>query len=74
MPWHRLWVLVLLCARSGCQGEVMAGVQDAVEAVVSILGMSPCDGTDAVPPNARSHTVLLSGEPFSTLRHAVLWS
>ena len=39
----------------------MAGVQDAVDAVVSILGMCPCDGTDAVPPNARSHTVLLSG-------------
>ena len=36
-------------------------VQDAVEAVISILGMSACDGTDAVPPNARSHTVLLSG-------------
>ena len=35
--------------------------QDAVEAVISILGMAPCDGTDAVPPNARSHTVLLSG-------------
>ena len=38
--------------------------QDAVEAVISILGMSACDGTDAVPPNARSHTVLLSGEPL----------
>jgi coatomer protein complex subunit gamma len=35
--------------------------QDAVEAVIAILGMAPCDGTDAVPPNARSHTVLLSG-------------
>lgn len=35
--------------------------QDAVEAVIGILGMQPCDGTDAVPPNARSHTVLLSG-------------
>lgn len=50
----------------------MTGVQDAVEAVVSILGMSPCDGTDAVPPNARSHTVLLSGECWSTLRLALL--
>jgi coatomer protein complex subunit gamma len=37
-------------------------VQDAVEAVIGILGMAPCDGTDAVPPNARSHTVLLSGQ------------
>ena len=35
--------------------------QEAVEAVVGILGMAPCDGTDAVPPNARSHTVLLAG-------------
>lgn len=28
---------------------------------MGILGMAPCDGTDAVPPNARSHTVLLAG-------------
>lgn len=35
--------------------------QEAVEAVVGILGMAPCDGTEAVPPNARSHTVLLAG-------------
>ena len=32
-----------------------------MEAVIGILGMAACDGTDAVPPNARSHTVLLSG-------------
>ncbi len=36
-------------------------LQDAVEALIKILGMQPCEGTDAVPPNARSHTVLLSG-------------
>ncbi|GAB4819163.1 hypothetical protein N2152v2_006209 [Parachlorella kessleri] len=36
-------------------------LQDAVEAVIRILGMQACEGTDAVPPNARSHTVLLSG-------------
>jgi coatomer protein complex subunit gamma len=36
-------------------------IQDAVEAVVAILGMQVCEGTDAVPPNARSHTSLLSG-------------
>ena len=36
-------------------------LQDAVEAVVGILGMRPCEGTEAVPPNARSHTTLLSG-------------
>ena len=35
--------------------------QDAVEAVGRILGMQACEGTDAVPPNARSHTLLLSG-------------
>eukprot|EP00798_Chlamydomonas_sp_ICE-L_P030905 gene30905-35958_t len=37
------------------------GLQEAVEAVISILGMQPCEGTEAVPPNARSHTVLLAG-------------
>ena len=36
-------------------------LQEAVEAVSRILGMAPCEGTDAVPPNARSHTVLLAG-------------
>ena len=36
-------------------------LQDAVEAVTRILGMAPSEGTDAVPPNARSHTVLLAG-------------
>lgn len=37
------------------------GLQEAVEAVIGILGMQPCEGTEAVPPNARSHTALLSG-------------
>lgn len=37
------------------------GLQEAVEAVIGILGMQPCEGTEAVPPNARSHTVLLAG-------------
>ena len=36
--------------------------QDAVEAVMTILSMAPCDGSDAVPPNARSHTLLLAGQ------------
>jgi len=36
-------------------------LQDAVESVIGILGMQPCEGTDAVPPNSRSHTVLLAG-------------
>lgn len=35
--------------------------QEAVEAVIGTLGMQPCEGTEAVPPNARSHTVLLAG-------------
>lgn len=36
-------------------------LEEAVEAVMQILGMTPCEGTEAVPPNARSHAVLLSG-------------
>ncbi|KAK3240866.1 hypothetical protein CYMTET_49332 [Cymbomonas tetramitiformis] len=36
-------------------------LQEAVEAVMEILGMQPCEGTEVVPPNARSHTSLLSG-------------
>ncbi|KAK9828743.1 hypothetical protein WJX72_001875 [[Myrmecia] bisecta] len=36
-------------------------LQDAVEAVIGILGMQACEGSDAVPPNARSHTALLAG-------------
>ncbi len=38
------------------------GLQDALETVVAILGMKPCEASDIVPPNARSHTVLLAGE------------
>eukprot|EP00878_Enallax_costatus_P016622 GHUV01017441.1.p1 GENE.GHUV01017441.1~~GHUV01017441.1.p1 ORF type:complete len:330 (+),score=110.34 GHUV01017441.1:977-1966(+) len=37
-------------------------LQDTVETVMAILGMRPCEGTEAVPPNARSHTVLLAGQ------------
>ncbi|KAG1663110.1 hypothetical protein FOA52_010513 [Chlamydomonas sp. UWO 241] len=37
------------------------GLQETVESLVGILGMQPCEGTEAVPPNARSHTVLLAG-------------
>ncbi|KAK9907459.1 hypothetical protein WJX75_004057 [Coccomyxa subellipsoidea] len=37
-------------------------LQDAVEAVMAILSMASCDGSDAVPPNARSHTLLLAGQ------------
>ncbi|XP_010254880.1 PREDICTED: coatomer subunit gamma-2 [Nelumbo nucifera] len=34
---------------------------EAVSAVVNILGMQPCEGTEVVPSNSRSHTCLLSG-------------
>ncbi|KAG2436060.1 hypothetical protein HYH02_011571 [Chlamydomonas schloesseri] len=40
---------------------VREGLQEAVEAVIGILGMQPCEGSEAVPPNARSHTALLAG-------------
>ncbi len=33
---------------------VRPSLEDAVEAVIRILGMQPCEGSDAVPPNARS--------------------
>ena len=36
-------------------------LQDAVEAVVETLGLAACEGTEAVPPNARSHVCLLHG-------------
>ncbi|KAG8364328.1 hypothetical protein BUALT_Bualt19G0117300 [Buddleja alternifolia] len=34
---------------------------EAVNAVINLLGMQPCEGTEAVPANSRSHTCLLSG-------------
>ncbi|XP_047979348.1 coatomer subunit gamma [Salvia hispanica] len=34
---------------------------EAVNAVISLLGMQPCEGTETVPNNSRSHTCLLSG-------------
>ncbi|GMH35804.1 hypothetical protein BSKO_03672 [Bryopsis sp. KO-2023] len=36
-------------------------LEDTVEAVIGTLGMQTCEGTDVVPPNARSHQVLLAG-------------
>jgi len=36
-------------------------VQEAVETVIELMGMTVCDGTDMVPPNARSHTVSMTG-------------
>lgn len=50
-----------LTPRDGC---LLCGLvlQDTVETVMGILGMHPCEGTEAVPPHARSHTVLLAGQ------------
>ena len=29
--------------------------------VINIIGCQPCEGTEAVPPNSRSHSTLFSG-------------
>ena len=42
-------------------GTAHASLEESVEAVMDILGMQPCEGTEIVQPNARSHTCLLSG-------------
>ncbi|MBA0717021.1 hypothetical protein Golax_004865 [Gossypium laxum] len=34
---------------------------EAVNAVINLFGMQPCEGTEVVPSNSRSHTCLLSG-------------
>ncbi|KAF8020540.1 hypothetical protein BT93_G1078 [Corymbia citriodora subsp. variegata] len=34
---------------------------EAVNAVIDLLGMQPCEGTEVVPSNSRSHSCLLSG-------------
>ncbi|XP_022876273.1 coatomer subunit gamma-2-like isoform X1 [Olea europaea var. sylvestris] len=34
---------------------------ESVNAVISLLGMQPCEGTEVVPSNSRSHSCLLSG-------------
>jgi hypothetical protein len=39
-------------------GKREGGLQATVEAVGAILGLAACEGTEAVPPNARSHTAL----------------
>ena len=36
-------------------------VQEAVEQLIELMGMSVCDGTNIIPPNARSHAVSLAG-------------
>ncbi|KAM7253442.1 hypothetical protein ACFE04_021596 [Oxalis oulophora] len=34
---------------------------EAVNAVINLLGLQPCEGTESIPTNSRSHTCLLSG-------------
>ncbi|CAM6082467.1 unnamed protein product [Calypogeia fissa] len=41
---------------------VRENLQEAVQAVITVLGMQPCEGTETVPSNARSHTCLLAGQ------------
>jgi coatomer subunit gamma len=41
------------------------GLQEAVEALQGIMGMATCEGSDVVPPNARSHTLMLAGKVVS---------
>ncbi|CAI7783105.1 unnamed protein product [Closterium sp. NIES-53] len=40
---------------------VRDSLQEAVEAVITILGMQPCESSENVPSNARSHQCLLAG-------------
>lgn len=47
-------------------------MQEAVEAITSILGMAASEGSDAVPPNARSHTLLLAGKLIGDAQARVL--
>ncbi|XP_058190639.1 coatomer subunit gamma-2 [Rhododendron vialii] len=41
---------------------------EAVNTVIGLLGMQPCEGTEVVPPNSRSHTCLLSGVYMGNLK------
>lgn len=68
LQWGGRACLSLGCLRPACKASIFpvyacmaVCAQEAVEAVMGILGMQACEGTEAVPPNARSHTVLLSG-------------
>ncbi|XP_062210473.1 coatomer subunit gamma-1 [Phragmites australis] len=47
---------------------VRESLAEAVSAVINILGMQPCEGTEVVPRNARSHTCLLSGVFISDVK------
>jgi hypothetical protein len=54
-------LLVVTSSLSLSLFHVLPTPQEAVETLVATLGMQPCEGTEAVPPNARSHTVLMAG-------------
>ncbi|KAJ6310658.1 hypothetical protein OIU76_015390 [Salix suchowensis] len=41
---------------------------EAVSAVINLLGMQPCEGTEVVATNSRSHTCLLSGVFLGNVR------
>lgn len=41
---------------------VKESLNEAVQAVIEIFGLQPCEGTEVVPANARSHTCLLAGK------------
>lgn len=43
-------------------GEVQGGVRRTVEAMIEHMGMYVAEGTDIVADNARSHSIMLSGE------------
>ncbi|XP_031392812.1 coatomer subunit gamma [Punica granatum] len=43
-------------------------LSEAVNAVINLLGMQPCEGTEVVPSNSRSHTCLLSGVFIGNVR------
>lgn len=44
-----------------------SSLEEAANAVIQTFGMYVCDGTDVVPPNARSHQVALSGKFLGNL-------
>ncbi|KAK1322829.1 Coatomer subunit gamma-2 [Acorus calamus] len=47
---------------------VRESLAEAVSAVINILGMQPCEGTENVPNNSRSHNCLLSGVFIGNIR------
>ncbi|KAI7742130.1 hypothetical protein M8C21_003534 [Ambrosia artemisiifolia] len=46
-------------------------LKEAVSAVINLLGMQPCEGTEVVAANSRSHTCLLSGVYIGNVKVAV---